>query len=103
MYSRSFLRPSWTKLFVGACLISLSVLVIARSEPTSKVTWEVSRGAPLGFLGVSEYRGPCAPDHNYCIRRHFDAIRLIPLLMDGFVIYLAVCLIGSFTKILRQR
>jgi len=89
----SALSPSFLKLTVLLGLIALSVLVLSERAATSKITWRESRGAPLAFLSVTEYRGPDA-DFNFCTYRIFNNLHLLPLVLDAFAIYYSIC-VGS--------
>lgn len=86
----SLLQPNSLKLAVLASLIAFSVLVLSERTATSKITWRETRGAPLAFLTVTEYRGPDV-DLGYRIFRVFENLNALALAVDISVVYYAIC------------
>jgi hypothetical protein len=99
---KTLLRPDLAKLSVLVILASLSLLVVAGREATSKVTWRENRGAPLAFVTLTRYRGPCGPEFKVCEKLHVEAWHPLPFLMNSLVLYLISCVIGS-TSYVRRR
>lgn len=90
MKIRLFLRPNPLKLVFVLIGITLTLLLVVERDATSKVTWNESRGAPLPFLTVIEYRGPCPP-HSYCTRVDIKAFHPVKLLVDILGWYVLSC------------
>jgi len=53
-------RWLWTILVAGL-FIGASLLIIASETPTSLVSWDQQRGAPLPWLASGHFYGPCLP------------------------------------------
>lgn len=99
----SLLHPSFAKLVTLIILIALSVFALTERTATSKLTWQENRGVPLAFLSLTEHRGPCGPDFNFCTSRHFDALYPLQLVADGLVLYYATCVFGfAIQKVSRR-
>lgn len=99
----SFLRPTWVKLLVLAILISITLLVVIERQATSKVTWNESRGAPLPFLTLAGYQGPCPP-LSFCTKVFFHALHPIEMLLDILVWYVVSCVfVWGYTRLLHRR
>jgi hypothetical protein len=90
-----FFRPGLFKVVVLVVAMSLTLLVIVEREATSKVSWDQTRGAPFPFLVLTEYRGPCPPLNDFCIRFYFQAIYPVELLLDALIWYIVSCTLAS--------
>ncbi|MEW5873100.1 MAG: hypothetical protein AB1894_27825 [Chloroflexota bacterium] len=88
----AFLRPNWGKLLAFIVLLLLSMLVFVSYKPTTKVTSEQMWGAPLVFLDVSGYSGPCPPV-NYCHKVHVQGFYPFELLLDVLIWYSVACVV----------
>jgi hypothetical protein len=98
-----FLRPNLAKLVVMVIAILLTLLVVTRLETTSKVTWNEHRGAPLPFLTLVKYQGPCPP-LNFCEEVYIQAFHPIELLLDILGWYAVACLLFfGYRKLQRLR
>jgi len=97
------LRPSLPKLIILIILVALSVLALTERVPTTKVTWRESRGIPLTFLILTEYRGPCWPEADFCTYRFLEALYPSPLIVVVLVSYYSACLFHSALQKVRRR
>jgi hypothetical protein len=90
-----FLRSNLQKIVVLLVFLSVSLLIVTEQKATSKVTWEEVRGAPLAFLTITEFRGPCGPSEGGICSMYFvDEINYFALLMNVIGLYLIVCILG---------
>lgn len=87
-----FLCPNLVKLIILTIIISLTLLVVTEREATSKVTWSESRGVPLPFLTLVEYRGPCLP-LNFCTKISVQNIFPLELLLNLLGWYIISCIL----------
>jgi hypothetical protein len=81
MQRLSILRPTLLKLIVTFITVLLTLFVVSQRTATSKVSWNESRGAPLPFLNLVEYQGPCPPV-SFCTEVQVNSLQLLPLLID---------------------
>ena len=88
----SFFRPNLVKFIVLIVALSLALLVIMERDATSKVTWNVSRGVPLPFLTITEYRGPCPPI-NFCTEVNMQSIHFLQLTLDILWWHIIACIL----------
>jgi hypothetical protein len=79
--------PALVSTFI---LLALSILVLADSSATSKITWEELRGAPLPFLSVTELRGPCMAGAIFWKCRSIENLEYAFLAIDALGFYYAV-------------
>jgi len=99
-----FLRPTFVKLSFVIVALTLTLFIISEREATSKVTWEEHRGAPLPFLSLMEYRGPCGPDRSFCVYSFFNALHPVPLLADVLGWYIVSCTLAvGYDRVLRHQ
>ena len=89
-----FLRPNLVKLIVMMIAMLLTLLVITERDATSKVTWNEHRGAPLPFLTLAKYEGPCPP-LGFCTEVHIQTLHPFELLLDALGWYIVSCLLFS--------
>jgi hypothetical protein len=82
------------KSIVLIVLIALSILALSEYQPTTKITWEESRGVPLAFLTVTETRGPCSAGAAFWKCRFVENFHPLQLIANAMIIYYAVC-VGS--------
>jgi hypothetical protein len=90
MKIRSFLRPNFLKLAILILALSLTLLIVTEREATSKVSWQEKRGAPLSFLTLVEYRGPCPPS-SFCAKVRIRDLHFSALLIDILGWYIISC------------
>jgi hypothetical protein len=98
-----FLRPNAIKLVILMTAMSLTLLVVTEREATSKVTWDENRGAPLPFLTITKYRGPCPP-LNFCTKVYVQTLHPSKILLDILGWYVISCtLFLGYKRIFRCR
>jgi hypothetical protein len=98
-----FLRPTVAKLVILAIIMLVTLLGAIQSEATSKVTWNESHGAPLPFLTLIRYQGPCPP-LDFCTNVSIQSIDPIAMLFDGLCWYFVACVLAwGYTRIARRR
>jgi hypothetical protein len=99
-----FFQPNSIKISLALAILLATLLIVSRHEPTSKVSWEQYRGAPLPFLSLTEYRGPCGLDTGLCINLHFQAIHPGAMLVNLLGWYTVSCiLVLGYEKIFRHQ
>ena len=92
-------RP-WLWIFVIALLfVGISVLVITMETPTSFVSWEQWRGAPLPWLESGHFYGPCVDLGRPCRTYWLLSLRPFAILFNLGVISAAL----HFTRRLASR
>ena len=83
--------PSLLKIASLIILILLSILARTGYDPTTKMSWEESRGLPFAFLTFTEIRGVCSLGIMFWKCRFFDNLNLLALIIDVVIIYAVVC------------
>lgn len=97
-----FLRPSLFKVVIWAVAIFLTLLVVVEREATSKVSWDQTRGIPFPFLLLTEYRGPCPPLNDFCVRFNLQTIYPFGSLLDILIWYFVACALVSLPLMKRR-
>ena len=96
-----FLRPNFLKFIILVILFALTLLIATERKPTSKITWEETRGIPLTFVTLIEYRGPCASEEGYCTGHSIQAIEAPAFLFNLIGLYLLACgLVFGYERLL---
>jgi hypothetical protein len=84
-------KQRWLRnLLIPALVLLLSATVIATDTPTSFVTWDQIRGAPLPWLESGHYWGPCFAGGGPCRTYWFSSVRPLPLIVNFGAIGLAI-------------
>ena len=82
-------RWLWTILVAGL-FIGASLLIIASETPTSLVSWDQQRGAPLPWLANGHFFGPCIALDRPCRTYWLNSLKPLVFLLDLGVILAAV-------------
>jgi hypothetical protein len=91
-------RRTWLwNLCIAALIVALSATVIATEAPTSFVSWEQWRGAPLPWLENGHYYGPCFDGGGPCRTYWPMSLRSLALLINYGVIAAAVHMVRRLT------
>jgi hypothetical protein len=96
-----FLRPSLIKIPLLIILLAISSFMATNRQPTSMVTWRESRGAPLAFMILSSYQGPCL-QNDACRGIKVSSFQLGAFVIDAAVWYLVSCAIVFAYKAIRK-
>ncbi len=90
----SLVRPNLLQLAIWVILLALLLSVATQRIATSKVTWEETRGIPLAFATFGEYRGPCGPEGDFCVKFGVQSLYPFPLALDILILYLTSCIVS---------
>jgi hypothetical protein len=96
-----FLRPSLIKITLLIILLAISSFMATSYQPTSKVSWLESRGAPFSFMILSGYQGPCL-QNTVCRGIKVSSFQLDTFVIDAVLWYLVSCAIVVAYEALRM-
>ncbi len=97
----SFIRPNFIKIMLLIMLVAITSFMITRHEATSKVSWLENRGAPVGYVSLAGYEGPCPPDP-FCKKITITNTYIYAILIDTALWYLVSCVIFLVYQVLKR-
>ena len=89
-------RKELVNLALALSMVGLSLLVIASETPTSFVSWDQVRGAPLPWLENGHFYGPCLGQ--LCRTYWPTSVRPLSLLFNLILIFAAIHVLRRRTE-----